>query len=49
MRLKLILSPADTIWLWCVENYGNPAILVKSPWSFTIEPAMTGELQSVAH
>ncbi|ORY62725.1 hypothetical protein BCR35DRAFT_334869 [Leucosporidium creatinivorum] len=37
-----------TIYYWCVQNYSNPAILVKSPWSFTIEPAMTGVASIVA-
>ncbi|ORY62733.1 hypothetical protein BCR35DRAFT_195059 [Leucosporidium creatinivorum] len=31
-----------TIYYWCVQNFDNPGVLVKSPWSFTIEPAMTG-------
>lgn len=28
--------------LWLVSNYGNLAILVKSPWSFTWDPFMCG-------
>ncbi|BGP42827.1 hypothetical protein JCM10449v2_006839 [Rhodotorula kratochvilovae] len=39
----------NTIWLWIVENYGNPAILALSPWSFTAEPVMTGLMALVVH
>ncbi|GAA5907017.1 DUF6534 domain-containing protein [Sporobolomyces salmoneus] len=31
-----------TIYDWTVVNYGNPAHLVVSPWSFAVDPAMTG-------
>lgn len=27
---------------WCVENFDRPQVLLLSPWSFTIEPAITG-------
>jgi hypothetical protein len=32
-----------TIYLWQVTNYGNIAFLANSPWSFAVDPAMTGE------
>lgn len=31
-----------TVYDWCVINYSNPSILSVSPWSFTIEPMITG-------
>ncbi|GAA5945091.1 hypothetical protein JCM10213_001555 [Rhodosporidiobolus nylandii] len=31
-----------TIYLWTVTNYGNLAIMVHSPWSFTWDPFLTG-------
>ncbi|TNY21330.1 hypothetical protein DMC30DRAFT_446288 [Rhodotorula diobovata] len=39
----------NTIWLWIVGNFGNPAILALSPWSFTAEPVMTGLMALVVH
>lgn len=31
-----------TIYDWCVTYYGDIAHLANSPWSFAIDPAMTG-------
>ncbi|GAA6058618.1 hypothetical protein JCM10212_004029 [Sporobolomyces blumeae] len=31
-----------TIWDWCVENYGQVEHLLVSPFSFAVDPAMTG-------
>ncbi|GAA5848898.1 hypothetical protein JCM9279_004659 [Rhodotorula babjevae] len=39
----------NTIWVWSVENFGNPSILALSPWSFTAEPVMTGLMALVVH
>ncbi|BGP27060.1 hypothetical protein JCM10295v2_006022 [Rhodotorula toruloides] len=39
----------NTIWLWTVENYGNPSILALSPWSFTAEPVLTGTQALIVH
>lgn len=32
-----------TVYYLTVTHYAQPAFLAVSPWSFTIEPAMTGE------
>lgn len=39
----------QTIWLWAIENYGNPSILALSPWSFTAEPVLTGTQALIVH
>ncbi|KAL7342118.1 hypothetical protein BJY59DRAFT_690730 [Rhodotorula toruloides] len=39
----------NTIWLWAIENYGNPSILALSPWSFTAEPVLTGTQALIVH
>ncbi|PRQ72030.1 hypothetical protein AAT19DRAFT_9369 [Rhodotorula toruloides] len=39
----------NTIWLWAIENYGNPSILALSPWSFTAEPVLTGVQALIVH
>ncbi|KAK4054032.1 hypothetical protein OIO90_003677 [Microbotryomycetes sp. JL221] len=31
-----------TMYLWTVTHYGEMAYLAKAPWSFAIDPAMTG-------
>ncbi|GAA5842207.1 hypothetical protein JCM3766R1_005065 [Sporobolomyces carnicolor] len=31
-----------TVYDWTVVNFANPAHLVKSPWSFAVDPAMVG-------
>ncbi|GAA5886401.1 hypothetical protein JCM6882_001627 [Rhodosporidiobolus microsporus] len=38
-----------TIYWWCSDNYGNPAEVALSPWSFTAEPVMTGMMATIAH
>ncbi|GAA5868399.1 hypothetical protein JCM8547_002180 [Rhodosporidiobolus lusitaniae] len=39
----------NTVYTWCVDNFGNPSIIALSPWSFTAEPVMTGITATIVH
>ncbi|GAA5832069.1 hypothetical protein JCM11251_002806 [Rhodosporidiobolus azoricus] len=38
-----------TVYWWCSDNYGKPAEVAFSPWSFTAEPVMTGLMATIVH
>ncbi|KWU44529.1 hypothetical protein RHOSPDRAFT_33857 [Rhodotorula sp. JG-1b] len=38
-----------TIYFWCVKNFMRPAIVAHAPWSFAVEPALTGLMAAVVH
>ncbi|KAI5481347.1 hypothetical protein MNV49_004969 [Pseudohyphozyma bogoriensis] len=38
-----------TIYFWNVRNFGNVKILARSPWTFSVEPALTGVVASLVH
>ncbi|GAA6059237.1 hypothetical protein JCM10212_006630 [Sporobolomyces blumeae] len=39
----------NTIYEWCVRNFGNPATLAISPFSFMVEPAMAAVSATIVH
>ncbi|GAA5964512.1 hypothetical protein JCM8115_003904 [Rhodotorula mucilaginosa] len=38
-----------TIYFWCVKNFMRPAVVAHAPWSFAVEPALTGLMAAVVH
>jgi len=31
-----------TLWIWFVAHYGEPASIIRAPWSFAVDPVMCG-------
>ncbi|GAA5944863.1 DUF6534 domain-containing protein [Sporobolomyces koalae] len=42
-------SCINTVYEWTVREYGNPAALAISPWSFMIEPVMAAVTATTVH
>ncbi|GAA6023272.1 hypothetical protein JCM11491_003894 [Sporobolomyces phaffii] len=49
LDLAHTVSCVNTIYKWTVRDYGNPATLAISPWSFMVEPVMAAVAATIVH